>query len=210
MMNQLKQAAMAALLTTFAVTVAPAGDREIRPTVGSDRSAEEAFYRYQDPDGLFQMILPRTWRTQRSVSRKADGSVELLFQASHPAAATTGMADCLASGIRIRLVLPPQGRVWSADGMKDLTRAWIENRLAAYDNVTQATEPEKVTLTGRDGVAMAVVGSDRSLPIKELVTLIAVPSGEFVMGVEISAPVTETELFKAMHLLVEKSFRMGE
>jgi len=166
------------------------------------------FFKYEDPDGLFNLVLPKSWRVQRSITSDREGNVILLFMASDPDAELAKLNGWLSAGIRIRMVIPAKGRQWNSAAQLAWVKDYIAASMKSYVKVIPS-EPSKETWANRDAVEMVIGGTAAGLSEPELASLALVPNADVLTAIEIALPVSQKDLFEFLHSIFQKSFSLG-
>jgi hypothetical protein len=187
---------------------AKAADVENRQEVVAD-FLRENFRLYKDPNGLFQMLLPKHWQVQRNVSRDDNGVVTVLFMANDPEAERVQLNGWVSAGIRIRVVLPPQGCGWTDSHGVEWSKNFLTATLQGYDRIVEAPEVAETAWGGREGAEVLVVGTTRKLSEAKLASLTLLPSREALVAIEVALPVEHKKAFAALQTIFKKSFSFG-
>jgi len=166
------------------------------------------FRRYDDPDGLFQLVLPKTWQIERSVTRDQEGNVTVLFMASDPEAEQAKLNGWLSAGIRVRLVLPAKGRRYSEPIQLDWVKQYVAKSVKGYQAVKTA-EPEQVSWGGRQALQLFMAGTSDKLSQPELTCLILAPGTDVLVAVEVTLPAQHKNLFEILFSILQKSFALN-
>jgi S1-C subfamily serine protease len=198
----------AQFVTLRQMAASGANHEELRRTKAAAEFLEANFYRYEDPDKLFSIVLPKVWRVQRTVTRGTDGSVTILFMASDPNAERARLNGWLSAGLRIRFVLPPKGREWSETGRKDWAARFLTDCLKGYSEAVPA-DPRKSTWGSHTGLEIVVAGDSDQLSQTELASLVVFPMAEVLVAVEVAMPAREKEMFETLRLIFQMSFSLG-
>jgi len=177
-------------------------------TKAAESFVQENFIRYEDPDGLFSIMLPKAWRVQRSLNRESDGSVTVLFMASSPSAEQAKLNGWMSAGIRIRFVVPPKDRRWTGDSRKDWARRFLASSLEGYIKVLPS-DPIDCQWGGLKGIEVILGGTAAKLSQPELASLAVIPGEEVLIAVEMALPAEEKDLFQILHQLFNESFSLG-
>jgi len=174
----------------------------------TDEFLSKNFFKYEDPDGLFNLVLPKTWRVQRSITFDREGNATLLFMASDPDAELAKLNGWLSAGIRIRMVIPAKGRQWNSAAQLAWVKDYIAASMKGYAKVIPG-EPSKETWANREAVEMVMGGTAAGLSEPELASLALVPNSDVLTAIEITLPASQKDLFELLHTIFQKSFSLG-
>jgi S1-C subfamily serine protease len=193
---------------------------EVRATVAEysrylenlEREAVDAwvganFVPYADPEGLLSMIVPRGWSVQRSVTQDpATGGFHVVIMLHAPDAERAELGGWLSKGIRVQLVLPPRGRVWS--------REYLEREVAAVFRALpeqfsryEASAPSEVELGGLAAVGVRIAGASPGVSAPEMVQYYVVSEPEILMFVEVVTPAQDAAALELLDKVFVATFR---
>jgi V8-like Glu-specific endopeptidase len=167
----------------------------------------QLFSTYEDPDGLFRLALPKAWQIQRTVSRDEQGNTEVVFTASDPEAGPAKTGTPLSAGIRIRIVIPAQGKVWS----EEAKAMWVKQNFAYVANShseLKAGKPKAVSCGGREGIEVLTLGIPKQGSAPQMGSLILIPSGDLLASVEIAVPANQANAFNIIRAMFNQSFEL--
>lgn len=208
-------------LPVFYLRSALSGDLNVRGTVASYRSEieklrakrvaaafDKAFTTYKDPDGLFQVGIPRGWTVQRQVKADSEtGGVDVTVMIHAPDAELAHLDGWLSAGMRFSLRLPPKDRVWTETYRKQWAESAIRSTVGSYDKV-KTSDPEEAQLGKVKMVGFVVSGTYSKLSEPEVGGIFLLPSERALVQVEIAMPSGRTDTLKAITTLVAASLEM--
>ena len=123
---------------------------------------ERSFYPYIDPNGLYGLLLPRVWRTDRSVTRDRSGNTVVLFTASAPDATDLSAAERFTSGVRVRIIIPPDGTRWSEENQVAWAKQVAADAAKSYVKLV-TSEVIGTKWGGQDAVGIFMAGDTQTV-----------------------------------------------
>ena len=94
------------------------------------RVIRENFAPYEDPDGLFSLVVPKNWHTQRDQYWSDDRSTFCRETVIAPEdARLVQVGGYVSEGLRITFRSPPRGKVWTRQGIEQWKNSLAQNML---------------------------------------------------------------------------------
>ena len=165
-------------------------------------------FRYRDPDGLFEIVLPKSWRIERQVTREENGAITVTFMASDPSAEQARLTGKLSDGIRMRFTIAPDGKAWSESARKQWAIETLQSSVAGYETV-KTSDPDSTAWGSLEGVEVILLGTSAKLTQPELATLSLLPTAKLLATIEVASPVKDRETFAVLLTIFKASFSLG-
>ncbi|HEY8461815.1 MAG TPA: hypothetical protein VIM99_15600 [Blastocatellia bacterium] len=165
------------------------------------------FARYEDPAGLFSLVVPKKWRAQRDQYWNGDRSV--LYHTTVLAPENAGLAQVrgyVSEGLRIQLQLPRKGSVFTSQGIARWKNSVAQDLLKANPGFA-LTDSGTMEFGGMAATVYHFVGQDRRLPEPEKTVMIVTASPEALITVEVIAPTSKLKLLDAMRVISATTFK---
>lgn len=176
------------------------------------RLITENFRGYQDPRGLFKLLLPREWKIQQDAVRSTDGQ-----QLTTTIVATPGEAELselhgyVSEGLRIIALTPRAGNVWTPAALGNWEKGVVKDLLTANPGFAH-TKSERVPLPGDGRLKGEVatlhhfVGEDRRLSEPEKTVKLVLAHPEVILSIEFIAPTSKIQMLDLMQIVTLLSF----
>jgi len=170
------------------------------------------FRPYEDPRGLFQLLIPRDWRAQHERVRSSDGHSQTLTTILTPQdAALSELRGYVSEGLRIVARLPRQGHVWTPATLTNWQQNAVQDVLSANPGFAH-TRTEKLPLLGKGRLEKEVVtvhhfvGEDRRLAEPEKTVKMVLAHPEVFLSIEVIAPTSKLQLLEVLQMITVLSF----
>lgn len=172
----------------------------------------ENFRPYQDPRGLFQLLIPRDWRAQHERVHSSDGHGQTCTTVLTPQnAALSELRGYVSEGLRIVARLPREGHVWTPATLASWEQGSVRDVLSANPGFAH-TRTEKLPLLGKGRLEKEVVtvhhfvGEDRRLAEPEKTVKMVLAHPEVFLSIEVIAPTSKLQLLDVLQMITVLSF----
>lgn len=172
------------------------------------RLLRDHFALYEDPGGLFNLVVPKIWKVQRDQYWNSDRTT--LHHTTVIAPADARLAEVrgyVSEGLRVQLQLPPQGRVWTRQAIEQWKNDVAQNLLKANPGfaLTDSGTTQFGSLTAQ---FYYFVGQDRRLPEPEKTAMFVIARPDMLLTIEFIAPTSKLDLLDAIQAISAASFEL--
>jgi hypothetical protein len=184
-----------------------ARERDRKKQEDVQRVLEATFSTYRDPEGLFEVSIPRVWQVQRSARLDQEGGYHVTVMAHSRDAQFADINGWLSDGLRISLEFAKKGLVWRQDGAAAWIKAGQESFVRSYAKFETKLH-DTVSLASVPANRLLVTGTAATLrePEVALVYHSFHPNGKAV--VEFAAPASKVEVLKLVSAVFESTFQV--
>ncbi len=166
----------------------------------------ENFTRYEDPAGLFSLVVPKNWVAQRDQYWSDDRTTLYYTTVIAPENARLAqLRGYVSEGLRIQFQLPRKGSVWTNRGMEQWKNSVAQDLLKANPGFA-LTESGTMEFGGMAAKVYHFVGQDRRLPEPEKTVMFVIASPEALITVEVIAPTSKLKLLDAIQIISATTF----
>jgi hypothetical protein len=189
------------------------GQESERETAERLESAiRENFRTYQDPQGLFKLLIPREWRIQHEAARSRDGQQSTSTTVVTPGgAALSELNGYVSEGLRIVAHTPREGNVWTPATLGNWEKSVVRDLLAANPGFAH-TKTERLPmladgrLKGKTATLYHFVGEDSRLSEPEKTVKLFIANPEVILSIEFIAPTSKIQMLDIMQVITLLSF----
>jgi S1-C subfamily serine protease len=171
-----------------------------------DKVIRENFEQYKDPNGLFSLVVPKNWQTQRDKYWNDDRTVLSYETVIAPKDASLAqLGGYVSEGLRIQFRLPPEGKVWTSEGIEQ----W---RNSLGQDMVKSNPGFALTDSGtmKFGETMShfytFVGQDRRLPEPEKSVMFVVANPEALVTIEVIMPTSKLDTLDTLKAISAATF----
>lgn len=164
------------------------------------------FARYNDPNKLFSLVVPKGWRAQRDQYWSDDRlTLHHTTVIAPEGARLAQLRGYVSEGMRIQFRLPRKGGIWTKQGMEQWKNSVAQNLLKANPGfaLTDSGTMEFGEMTAK---VYYFVGQDRRLPEPEKTVMFVIARPEVLITVEVIAPTSKLDLLDAMQIISAATF----
>ena len=172
----------------------------------------ENFLPYKDPQGLFQLLIPRDWRAQHERVRSSDGQSQTLTTILTPQdAALSELRGYVSEGLRIVARLPRSGHVWTPATVANWQQSVVQDLLSANPGFAH-TKTETLPLLGEGRLEKQIatvhhfVGEDRRLSEPEKTVKMVLAHPEVFLSIEVIAPTSKLKMLEVLQMIAALTF----
>jgi S1-C subfamily serine protease len=170
------------------------------------RVIRENFTRYEDPDGLFSLAVPKNWQAQRDEYWTDDRSTFVRTTVIAPEDATLAQVrGYVSEGLRITFQSPTRGRVWTRQAIEEWGDSAAKNLLEGNPGFA-LTDSGTMKFGGTLAQFYTFVGQDRRLPEPENTVMFVMANSEALVMVEVIAPTGKLNMLDIVQTISATSF----
>lgn len=167
------------------------------------------FTRYEDPAGLFSLVVPKHWLVERDQYWSDDRSVLYYTTVIAPEDARLAQArGYVSEGLRIKFQLPRKGSVWTKQGIEQWKNSVAQDFLKANPGFA-LTDSGTTEFGGMAAKVYHFVGKDRRLQEPEMSVMFAMAIPEALITVEVIEPTSKLDLLDVLQIISATTFKFG-
>jgi hypothetical protein len=164
---------------------------------------------YTDPNGMFSMVVPRSWTVKRQEGWST-GHANTYLRETMFAPQDAHLADInsyLSEGILVTFYQPPEGQEWTMSKLSEWAPIKIKELIEANPGFV-TTSSTSVTLGGQPAMEYQMVGENANIPEPEKSFFIMVANERYRLVVNIVSPTSKLEFFNNLRQVVLENFKI--
>jgi hypothetical protein len=165
------------------------------------------FAPYEDPDGLFKLVVPKEWRVQRKRNNLDGGIASFETIIAPQSAVRAELGGYLSDGIRILVLLPPSGQSFPGEGVETLKTQFPETVLKGNPGF-ELLSTGMFLINDMQAKVYTFEGKGQGLPEPEKSVSYLFGNQRLIVQIDVVRPVSQLETFELFSKLA-KSFELS-
>lgn len=179
--------------------------RQQQQAAEQEESIRKNFVAYQDPGGLVSLVVPRTWRSDRTeYDEPGGGAHHVMLMFSSPAAEKASLNGWLSKGIRLHFRFPLQGHEWSSVEKNQWTEQQFQGLQAGYRDA-KVSKRSSIEISKVPAFEQMVAGGSSEVSKSEISVLEVLPDSRCLVTIEIVSPDDEQDQLGLVRDVVNKT-----